>query len=231
MEWIDDFREAFRMLISRKKAIWFGTLLALSAQCGGFAYAGTEEDYAEGYLRYQRNDFTHAIPLMRRAADAGHVKAMVVLATMLDAAEVDEEAAVYFRKAADAGELDGVYGLATMYASGDGVKKDLSEARKLILRAAEGGHLQSVWVLAQAYIRGELGIPEEERGGKEALKWVNEAADKDFLPAMEALEKAYRTGTGFGLGINTAKADELKKRIDKVSGVVEKKTRRRGEKK
>jgi TPR repeat protein len=222
------------MLKKGRTATWIcvAALFALNlAPCCGTAHAGVEEDYAEGYLRYQRNDFTHSIPLMRRAADAGHVKAMVVLATMLDAAEVDEEAAQYYRKAADAGNLDGVYGLATMYASGDGVKKDVHEARKLILRAAEGDHLQSIWVLAQAYIRGELGIPDAERNGSDALKWVNQAAERDFLPALEALEKAYRTGTGYGLATNLAKADELKKRIDKISGVVEKKTRRRGEKK
>ncbi|MCM2307124.1 MAG: sel1 repeat family protein [Sulfuritalea sp.] len=194
------------------------------------ASAGADEDYAAGMVQYERNDFTNAMPLMRKAADAGHIKAMIILATMLDAAEVDDQAAAYYRKAADAGSLDGVYGLATMYASGDGVKKDVQEARNLIIRAAEGGHQQATWVLAQAYIRGELGIPDDQRDGKDALKWITLAADKEFLPALEALEKAYRSG-GYGLAPDIAKADELKLKINKHRGVTEKKPRRRGEKK
>lgn len=193
-------------------------------------FAGPDEDYAAGMIQYERNDFTNAMPLMRKAADAGHVKAMIILATMLDAAEVDDQAATYYRKAADAGSLDGVYGLATMYASGDGVKKDVQEARNLVIRAAEGGHQQATWVLAQAYIRGELGIPDDQRDGKDALKWITLAADKEFLPALEALEKAYRSG-GYGLAPDIAKADELKLKINKHRGVTEKKPRRRGEKK
>jgi len=196
----------------------------------GPAVAGPDEDYAAGMIQYERNDFTNAMPLIRKAADGGHVKAMIVMATMLDAAEVDDQAAAYYRKAADAGNLDGVYGLATMYASGDGVKKDVQEARNLIIRAAEGGHQQATWVLAQAYIRGELSIPEDQRDGKDALKWITLAADKEFLPALEALEKAYRSG-GYGLAQDIAKADELKLKINKHRGVTDKKPRRRGEKK
>ena len=203
--------------------------LTLAAGTGP-ACAGPDEDYAAGMIQYERNDFTNAMPLIRKAADAGHVKAMIIMATMLDAAEVDDQAATYYRKAADAGSLDGVYGLATMYASGDGVKKDVQEARNLIVRAAEGGHQQATWVLAQAYIRGELGIPDDQRDGKDALKWITLAADKEFLPALEALEKAYRSG-GYGLVPDIAKADELKLRINKHRGVTEKKPRRRGEKK
>ena len=171
--------------------------LTLAAGTGP-ACAGPDEDYAAGMIQYERNDFTNAMPLIRKAADAGN--------------------------------LDGVYGLATMYASGDGVKKDVQEARNLIVRAAEGGHQQATWVLAQAYIRGELGIPDDQRDGKDALKWITLAADKEFLPALEALEKAYRSG-GYGLVPDIAKADELKLRINKHRGVTEKKPRRRGEKK
>lgn len=209
----------------------FAVLAFLTLAAGtGPACAGPDEDYAAGMIQYERNDFTNAMPLIRKAADAGHVKAMIIMATMLDAAEVDDQAATYYRKAADAGSLDGVYGLATMYASGDGVKKDVQEARNLIIRAAEGGHQQATWVLAQAYIRGELGIPDDQRDGKDALKWITLAADKEFLPALEALEKAYRSG-GYGLVPDIAKADELKLKINKHKGVTDKKPRRRGEKK
>ena len=195
----------------------------------GLANAGPEEDYASGMISYRRADFVTAMPLLRKAADAGHAEAQVVLASILDAAESDEEAVAYYRKAAAAGNLDGIYGLGTMLGSGEGVKKDVKEAKILITRAAEAGHKQAIRSLAQIYLRGELEIAEEQRKGTEALKWVTLAADDGFMPALEALEKAYRAGE-YGLTPDAAKADELKGKIEALKGVKDKK-RRRGDKK
>lgn len=192
--------------------------------------AGPDEDYAAGMVSYQQGDFATAIGPLRKAADGGHVEAQVVLGEILDVTEADEEAVKYFRKAADAGNLKGVFGLATMYSSGDGIKRDVEQARLLFVKAAEGGHKQAILVVAQAYIRGELGISEDQRNGEEALKWITLAAEQEFLVAMEVLEKAYRSG-GYGLAPDIGKADELKKKINKNAGVKEKKSRRRGESK
>ena len=169
-----------------------------------------------------------AADAVHTAADAGHAEAQVVLASILDAAESDEEAVAYYRKAAASGNLDGIFGLGTMLGSGEGVKKDEKEARVLITRAAEGGHKLAIRSLAQVYLRGELGITEEQRNGPVALKWITLAADDGFMPALEALEKAHRTGE-FGLAPDAAKADELKRKIAGLKGVKDKK-RRRGDK-
>ena len=194
----------------------------------GLANAGPEEDFAEGMISYRRADFVTAMPLLRKAADAGHAEAQVVLASILDSAESDEEAVAYYRKAAAAGNLDGIYGLGTMLGSGEGVKKDVKEAKILIMRAAEAGHKQAIRSLAQVYLRGELEIAEEQRKGAEALKWITLAADDGFMPALEALEAAYRAGD-YGLAPDAAKADELKRKIAGMKGVRDKK-RRRGDK-
>lgn len=193
------------------------------------ANAGPDEDFANGMISYRRADFVTAMPLLRKAADAGHAEAQVVLASILDAAESDEEAVAYYRKAAAAGNLDGIYGLGTMLGSGEGVKKDVREAKILITRAAEGGHKQAIRSLAQVYLRGELEITEEQRKGADALKWITLAADDGFMPALEALEKAYRAGD-YGLAPDTAKADELKRKIAAMKGVRDNKKRRRGDK-
>lgn len=195
----------------------------------GLAYAGSDEDYANGMISYRQGDFVAAIPLLRKAADAGHAEAQVTLASILDAAESNEEAVVYYRKAAATGNLNGLYGLGIMLASGEGVKKDVKEAKILITRAAEGGHKQAIRMLSQVYLRGELEITEEQRKGAEALKWITLAADDEFTPALEALEKAYRAGE-YGLAPDVAKADELKRKIDVLRGVTDKK-RRRGDRK
>jgi TPR repeat protein len=205
-------------------AIELALFLGLTA---GSVHAGPEEDYAAGMIHYRRMDFVPAMPLLRKAADAGHVEAQVVLASILDAAEFDEEAVSYYRKAAATGNLDAVFGLGLMIVAGDGVKPDVAEGAALIRRAAEAGHKTAISVLAQAYIRGDLGIPEENRKGQEALKWISLAADQGVLLAQEAMEKAYRTGE-FGLGIDVQKADAIKKRLLEQAGVQEKKGRRRG---
>lgn len=220
------------MTVSRSKGASWRAVVAVVLTLGlgaGSASGSPKEDFEAGMVSHQRGDFTTAMPLLRKAADAGYSEAQVVLASILDAAESNEEAVEYYKKAADAGNLDGIFGLASMTASGEGVKKDGKEARKLFQLAAEGGHKQAVRVLAESYLRGQLEIPEEERKGKEALNWITLAADGDYLVALQALEAAYRAGD-YGLKVDTAKADSLKQRILKLTGVKERKGRRRGEK-
>ena len=106
--------------------------LLLAGPFLGLAYAGPEEDFAAGMVSYRRADFVTAMPALRKAADAGHSQAQAVLASILDAAESDEEAVAYYRKSAAAGNLDGIFGLGTMLANGEGVKKDAREAKNCI---------------------------------------------------------------------------------------------------
>lgn len=193
----------------------------------GLANAGTEEDFTAAMVSYERGDFATAMPLMRKAADAGKVEAQVILASMLDAAEFDEEAVAYYRKAAAAGSLDGIYGLATMLAAGEGVKKDPKEARLLLTKAADAGHKAAIRGLAQAYLRGELDVTAEQKKGPEALKWLSLSAQDGFMPALQTLEKAYREGD-YGLAVDLVKAEQLKQTIIKLTGAGTKK-RRRGE--
>ena len=216
----------------KKCGVFWRSTIALALILGAgveSANAGPEEDFANGMISYRRSDFFAALPLLRKAADAGHTEAQVILASILDTAESDEEAVAYYRKAAAAGNLDGIYGLGTMLSAGEGVKKDPKEAMILITRAAEGGHKLAIRSLAQVYLRGELDIGEERRKGAEALKWIVLAADDEFMPALEALEKAHRAGE-YGLAPDVAKADALKRKIAQLKGVRDKKRRRGGDK-
>lgn len=196
--------------------------------CGiGTANAGPDEDYAAGMVSYQRTDFFVAVPLLRKAADAGHIEAAVVLGTIYDGADQDEEAVRYFRKASDAGNPDGMYHLANMLLAGEGVKKDVDAARKLFIKAATAGQKTAVQVLAESYMRGGLGIPDAERKGSDALKWIMLAADANFIPALEALQQAYLSGE-YGLAIDAAKSEQIKQKIASLKPAPPKK-RRRGE--
>lgn len=209
-----------------------GVVLAavlLGAIAVGPVQAGPEEDFAAGMVSYRRTDFATAIPALRKAADAGHTQAQAVLASVLDAADQDEEAVAYYRKSAAAGNLDGIFGLGTMLATGEGVAKDVNEARRLYLRAAEAGHKLAIAAVAEGYIRGDLGIPEGERKGADALKWISLAAEDNVVAALEVMEKAYRSGD-YGLGVDLVKADQFKLKLAAAKGIKEKKSRRRGEK-
>lgn len=208
------------------RSVLVGMLMA--AMAGGQAAAGQAEDLAAAMTAYRRADFSTAIPLLRKVADAGNAEAQAALASILDASDSDEEAVAYYRKSAAAGNLDGIFGLGSMLAVGEGVAKDVKEARILYLRAAEQGHKPAISAIAQAYIRGELDIPEDQRRGPEALAWINRAADDGFVLAIETLEKAYRSGD-YGLPVDLQKADQLKKKLLTISGAKEKKGRRRGE--
>lgn len=189
----------------------------LAATAGG-ALAGPPEDFAAGEAAFRQGDVRGAIARLKAAADAGHPKAQALLGTILDRAERDEEAVRYFRLAADQNDADGAYGLAGMYASGEGVPRDIAQARQWMEKAASLGHRDAVNTLATAYLRGGLGVSEPERSSPAALDWIRRAADGGHLPALERLALAYRKGE-LGLVADSKVADELDARVRKIRGV------------
>lgn len=187
--------------------------------CYGVALAGPNEDYQAALKSYQDGDVVGAMSGLRKAADAGHPKAQVLLAELLDRAEIDEEAAGYYRKAAEQGDADGMFGYGVMLAAGEGVKKDLLGARRWINKAAELGHLQAINVIAQAYLTADLGLTDNDRNSPEALRWVELAAKNDYLPALDALADAYRTGGGLPVTANEKLAAEYRAQANRLRGI------------
>lgn len=182
------------------------------------AFAAADDDYREGLKYYRAGDVTTAMARLRKASDAGHAPAQVLLADILDQAEMNEEAVSYYRKAAEQGNADGEYGLGNMYANGEGVKRDPAEARKWILRAADKNHARAITTLAQAYISGGLGLDAKERNGEEARRWVTRAADSHYVPALDHLAKAYRSGA-LGLAVDLKQAEALELQANKMRGL------------
>lgn len=184
----------------------------------GLAQAGPVEDYTEGAKRYAAGDLIAAMPLLRRAADAGHAAAQAAIGEIVDQADSKEEAFGYFSKSAAQGNADGQFGLGIMLASGEGAPKNLAEARKWISLAAEQGHKIAINELASAYITGALDIPENARQSAEALRWIRTAADGGYLTAMERLAAAYRSGE-LGLSVDLKAADQWAEKIRKLRGI------------
>jgi TPR repeat protein len=187
----------------------------LSALQGVAAFAGSAEDYAEGAKHYAAGDVVAAMPLLRRAADAGHPAAQAAIGQLLEQADWGEEAIGYFRKSALQGNADGQFGLGAMLAIGRGAPKNLPEAHKWLLLAARQGHGLAITELALAYINGGLDIPDSARQSPEALQWIRAAAENGQLTAMETLSAAYRTGE-YGLTPDTAQANQWADKVRKA---------------
>lgn len=194
-------------------------LIFIGLSCHGVALAGPNDDYQAALKSYQDGDVVGAMPGLRKAADAGHPKAQVLLAELLDRAEIDEEAAGYYRKAAEQGDVDGMFGYGVMLAAGEGVKKNPLDGRRWINKAAELGHLQAINVIAQAYLTADLGLTDNDRNSPDALRWVELAARNDYLPALDALADAYRTGGGLPVAANEKLAAEYRAQANRLRGI------------
>lgn len=215
------------------KAKSIGRMLGvlLLASSSALAWAGPEEDYQTGARMYQVGDMLGAMPIVKKAADAGHAAAQAMYADMILAGgSGDEEALGYFTKSAEQGNADGQFGLGSMYASGEGVKRDVGVGRKWVTKAAEQGHPSAINEMALAYMTGGLGIAEEARKSEEALRWIRLAAGNNFVLAIRELVKAYRQGE-YGLKADGAIADEWAARERKVTGATTERRGKRGEKK
>ena len=195
------------------------TLTAVAFALSTAAYAApADDDYRAGLKAYQGGDFLGAMTLLRKPADGGHAASQALLAEILDKSEYDDQAVAYYRKSAAQGHPDGEFGLGTMYANGEGVKRDLNEARAWIAKAAEKGHVQATNTLAHAYMTGGLALDEQSRSSPAALTWIRKAADANYIPAIEYLAKAYRTGSA-GLTADAKQADALEAKVRSLRGV------------
>lgn len=191
------------------------------------ARAGPEEDYKAGAKSYGDGDVMTAMPLLKKAADAGHAPAQALYGLILDRADSDEEAVGYMRKAADQGNADGQFGYGSMLAAGEGIKRDPVAGRAWVAKAAEQGHKLAINELALAYVKGAPGLTDEMRRSETALRWIRAAAENDFIPAVDALAEAYRTGA-LGLDADPRQADQWAAKSRKLRGITGK---RRGDRK
>ena len=195
---------------------WAALLVAGALLTPGMLLADSNEEYEQGAKQYKEGDMAGAIAPLRKAVSAGNVKAMVMLAEILDYSEFNEDAVELYRKAADRGDPGGMFGLGSMMATGEGTKRDPAAARAWIEKAAKLGHTQAIRVMAQAYLKGELGLAEKDRDTPEALHWVELAAKDNFLPAVDALADAYRTGGILGVSANAALSEQFVAQGNKI---------------
>ena len=137
---------------------YLGVATVLLALITPWAMAGPEQDTELAEKEFARGDLVASLALWNRAAEQGYAPAQVRLGDILDKSEEDVQAVEWYRKAAAQGNAAGEYGLGQMYVKGEGVKKDLEQARSHISRAADKGYLDAVVLMMEAYRTGGLGV-------------------------------------------------------------------------
>ena len=123
-----------------------------------WAVAGPAQVTELAETEFARGDLVASLGLWKKAAEQGYAPAQARMGDMLDKAEEDEAAVEWYQKAAAQGNAAGEDGLGQMYAKGEGVKKDLEQARLYIQKAAEKNYVPSLLAMMDAYRRGGLGI-------------------------------------------------------------------------
>jgi len=185
--------------------------LCLAAALSTAVAAAPEDDHRRGEEAFRRGDIVGAMAALRGAAEAGHAPSQVLLGSILDQAELNDEALTWYRKAAQQGDAGGEYGVGTMFLSGEGVGRDAAQAYSWFLRAAERQHGPAVIALASAYLGAEKGGLPPGLDKDRAAQWLRKAAALEHLPALDALASAYRTG-GFGISPDAAQAEQYASR-------------------
>jgi TPR repeat protein len=157
-----------------------------------------------------------------KAAERGHVDAMVPLARMV-AESNPAEAARWFARAAEHGVAEAQYGLGKVLLAGVGVPKDDTLACTWFAQAARAGHagakfelaelmqtqlsaLALPWILAAAhsgiaqaqYVMGELSATGDgiQQDWGQACRWYQLAAEQEHAEAQCALAMRYSVGVG-----------------------------------
>jgi TPR repeat protein len=167
---------------------------AITAGLCPVCIAGPTEDHEAGLQSFQRGDIVGAMPPLRRAADAGHVPSMVLLAYILDNAGMTKEALPLYRRAAVQGDAEAEAALASLLIEGRSTAPDPREAFLLYERAAGRGHPLAAQAVADAYLRNDTRMLGEDATDAKALPALRRAAEAGYVPAAERLVIVYQQG-------------------------------------
>ena len=167
---------ASALQFARHAALVFGIIasgtLAATAQSGS-----AEAAWQQAVQYIDANDYRDAIPLLTRAANAGHPRAQATLGlAYLQAQGVphdDRRAAFWLQRAAAQGHRAAEYQLGSMYEEGlGGLPHNDAIAARYYLRSAQQGFPEAQFALGLSYEFGE-GVP---RARQTAVYWLYQAA-------------------------------------------------------
>jgi len=133
--------------------------------------------YQEATALLAKKQYLESVPLLRQAAEQGHVKAAFklgfVLARGRGAPPNLAEGLVWYQRAATGGHPSAQYELGRLLARGEGLPRDEARARALFLLAAQQGNRDAMTSLGELLKTGSGG----ERDDAAALEWYRKAAE------------------------------------------------------
>jgi localization factor PodJL len=139
-------------------------------------------------------------PSLEQAAQSGNLTAQYELALQRLAARQTQEGIGLLRTAADRGFAMAQYRLAKMFERGEGVQRDLTQARIWTERAAASGNRRAMHDLGVYFARGE-GAPVDEAA---AFRWFRQAAELGVADSQYNLGVLYQQGRGVGASASEA---------------------------
>jgi hypothetical protein len=183
--------------------------------------ARVEETLISAKQYYAASQYDQALPLLRKAAEAGNGEAAFYLGSMYQEGKGGlpkptkprdfEQAANWYRKAADAGEARGMTRLGTLYMFGDGVEGNdpdgvninIAQAKIWFQKGSDAGDTLSMVFLGALYAHdvtdGMTGIEINARVPKNdvlAVSWYRKAAELGDRIGMLRLAGMYENGQG-----------------------------------
>lgn len=160
------------------------------------AFADPKQDFDKALQAYERKEFTVAIDLFKKSAEAGFIMAQQNLAWMYEngiGTDHSYKNAYKWRlKAAERGVVYAQNDLGSMYLYGRGVPQNYIDATKWFQKAAYSGLAKAQFNLAVMYQFGR-GVP---KNTLQAAKWYSKAAIQGEESAQYQLGKLYLKGDG-----------------------------------
>lgn len=186
--------------------VWRGAVCGLGCLGAMAALAlPPDTDHQRGLEAYRRGDVADAMRVLRPGAAAGHAASQALLAELLERADFADEALRLYRSAAAQGHAGAQAGLAGMLLEGRGIAKDEKQALVLFSKAAEQGHAEAAFVLAEAQLKGQMGLGSTGPDNPRAVTDLRRAAELGHAGAAEALARAHRDGL-YGLRADPAES-------------------------
>jgi TPR repeat protein len=156
----------------------------------------TADDLADAITLVKRGDFAKALPLLRRAADAGNPVAQFETGLRYDLGEgvaLDyKQAMAWYEKSAAQGHAPAQHNIGVLYDRGQGVAQDPKQAAAWYQKAAAQGLPSSQASLGLLYENGR-GV---EQDFKKALEWYTKAAENGFSAVLPTLGIMHIEGQG-----------------------------------
>ncbi|MBX9944814.1 MAG: sel1 repeat family protein [Reyranella sp.] len=198
-----DVSPALRAAVTAYRA---GDLVAAESSLRALAPSDADAVAWLGAILLERGMTRDGLRLIQQSADAGSAEGLHRLALVFAHGEGgtprnDARAAELFERAAEKGNRRAQLNLGTLYLRGQGVPRDLIQARAWLEKAAAGGDPYALYALGRAMSEGAANAPGDQ---VRAADLYRRAAEKGHPQA--AMRYGLLLGEGIGIKRDTAAA-------------------------